>query len=175
MKIDRGLTLLLGGVRSGKSDLSVRLGSSWDGPVVFVATAEPIDDDMAGRIERHRQDRPAGWPTVESPTIGADGIEALAPEPLLILDCLTVLVSNLMLARLPVVPHIEALADALAGRAGPSVMVSNEVGMGVHPETELGRAYRDLLGTANRLVAERATTALLIVAGRALPLERIEW
>jgi adenosyl cobinamide kinase/adenosyl cobinamide phosphate guanylyltransferase len=174
MEIDRGLTLLLGGARSGKSDLAVRLGTSWPGSVVFVATAEPLDRDMTARIDRHRLDRP-DWPTVEAPVFDADRVGELDPEPLLILDCLTLLVSNLLLAERPVVPRVTELADALADRAGPSIVVSNEVGMGVHPETELGRAYRDLLGTANRLVAERATSALLIVAGRALRLEEIEW
>lgn len=175
MRLGDGLTLLLGGARSGKSDLAVRLGTEHAGPVTFVATAEPLDDDMAARIDRHRADRPPTWPTVERPRFDAADCAALDGQDLLIVDCLTLLVSNLLLAEAPVEPHVSALADALAARPGPTIVVSNEVGMGVHPETPLGRAYRDELGLANRQVAERATTSVLIVAGRALPLEAVGW
>lgn len=175
MELDRGLTLLIGGARSGKSGLAVRLGLGWTGTVTFAATAERLDGDMTARIERHRLDRPSSWSTVEAPRFGADRVGAIADESLLILDCLTVLVSNLLLAELPVADHVTALAAALAGRAGPTIVVSNEVGMGVHPQTGLGRRYRDELGVANRIVADRAATALLIVAGRALPLQAISW
>lgn len=169
------MTLLVGGARSGKSDLAVKLGTAWDGDVLFAATAEPIDADMSARIDRHRLDRPDRWSTVEHPLFGAEQVAELSSDALLIVDCLTLLVSNLMYAEDPIVPHVSSLAAALAGRAGPSIVVSNEVGMGVHPETELGRAYRDQLGTANRVVAEHAETALLIMAGRALPLEGVSW
>lgn len=181
------MTLLVGGARSGKSDLAVKLGLSWDGTVVFAATAEPIDDDMAARIDRHRLDRPDRWTTVEHPTFGAPQLTDVPDEAMLILDCVTLLVSNLMYANRPeaqtatedrpepVAQHLDRLAKALARRAGPTVVVSNEVGMGVHPETELGRAYRDQLGAANRIVAERCDDVLLIVAGRALPLEPVQW
>ncbi|MGH1487866.1 MAG: bifunctional adenosylcobinamide kinase/adenosylcobinamide-phosphate guanylyltransferase [Acidimicrobiales bacterium] len=181
MHIGEGLTLLLGGARSGKSDLSVKLGQSWSESaaskrtVLFVATAEPLDADMTARIDRHRLDRPTEWETIEQSCFGADDLAELSSEPLLILDCLTLLVSNLLFAEKPIDQHIAALSKALAQRAGPSIVVSNEVGMGIHPETALGRSYRDQLGTANRVMAEAATTALLIVAGRALPLEPVSW
>ncbi|MGI9594635.1 MAG: bifunctional adenosylcobinamide kinase/adenosylcobinamide-phosphate guanylyltransferase [Acidimicrobiales bacterium] len=175
MEIGSGLTLLVGGARSGKSDLAVGLGTAWGGPVVFAATGEPIDDDMAARIDRHKLDRPDGWATVERPRLNGADVEQIAADALLIVDCLTVLVSNLMLAEQPVEAHAEVLAQALADRPGPTIVVSNEVGMGVHPETALGRSYRDQLGRVNRIVAERAQTALLIVAGRAIPLESVSW
>jgi len=175
MRIDAGLTLLVGGVRSGKSDLAVKLGHTWDGEVIFAATAEALDDEMTARIDRHKRDRPRRWVTVERPRLDAGDVVGQPSDALLIVDCMTVLVSNLMLAEARVTPHVEALTDALAERAGPSIVVSNEVGMGVHPETELGRAYRDQLGMANRIVAERAGAALLVMAGRALPLESISW
>ncbi|MGB5755685.1 MAG: bifunctional adenosylcobinamide kinase/adenosylcobinamide-phosphate guanylyltransferase [Acidimicrobiales bacterium] len=178
MRLDPGLTLLLGGARSGKSDLAVELGRSWLGPVTFAATAEPIDDDMTRRIDRHRLDRPGTWQTIEAPCFGVDGLADVPPSSLLILDCLTLLVSNLMLAELDqssIDTHIGDLAKRLSAREGPSIVVSNEVGMGIHPETPLGRAYRDRLGTANRIVADEAASALLLVAGRAVPLERIAW
>ncbi|MEM7323698.1 MAG: bifunctional adenosylcobinamide kinase/adenosylcobinamide-phosphate guanylyltransferase [Actinomycetota bacterium] len=183
MQIGTGLTLLVGGARSGKSDLAVDLGLAWAGPsggagtdgrgVTFVATAEAFDEDMSDRIERHRLDRPATWPTVEKPVFGADDTAQIPSDHLLILDCLTLLVSNLLFAEQPITEHVTALAAALAERDGPSIVVSNEVGMGIHPETSLGRIYRDELGRANRLVAEVSDDALLIVAGRALPLSPI--
>ena len=139
--------------------------------MTFVATAEALDDDMTRRIERHRADRPA-WPTVEAPSFGAADVGDVDPSSLLILDCVTLLVSNLVLAERSVPDHIDALAEALAARPGPSLAISNEVGMGVHPETELGRIYRDELGWANRRLADAATDAFLVVAGRLLALDR---
>ena len=177
--IGSGLTVLLGGARSGKSDLAVKLAETWEqesGPsVVFVATAEALDQDMTDRINRHQDDRPDRWQTIEQPRFGASDVDAIADADLLVLDCLTLLVSNLLLAEQPIDPHVSALAERLAARSGPSIVVSNEVGMGVHPETELGRIYRDELGYGNRMMAERAETALLVVAGRALALEPVDW
>lgn len=180
MRIGRGLTLLLGGARSGKSDLAVRLGRAWTGSVTFAATAEALDDDMADRIVRHRIDRPDAWGLVESPRFAAAEVADLPGDGLLIVDCLTLLVSNLLLADdgttdpAAVAPHVSTLARALSERPGPTIVVSNEVGMGIHPPSELGRVYRDELGRANRLMAEAADDALLIVAGRALRLDPIE-
>lgn len=178
MQLGTGLTLLVGGARSGKSDLSVELGRAWSstdngGSVTFVATAEALDDDMTARIDQHRLDRPTDWPTVEESRFGADHVGSIPDDHLLLLDCLTLLVSNLLFAELPIADHVRTLAARLAERTGPSIVVSNEVGMGVHPETPLGRVYRDELGRANRIVAEHSDDALLIVAGRALPLEPI--
>jgi adenosyl cobinamide kinase/adenosyl cobinamide phosphate guanylyltransferase len=167
------LRLLLGGARSGKSALAVRLADSWSGPVVFVATAEARDADMADRIEQHRRDRPARWTTVEEPV---DLVAALgeAPEDALVLvDCLSLWVANAMEAGWGEERIHEAArtgATLLSGRASPSVVVSNEVGLGVVPATELGRTYRDVLGRVNAEFAEAADSAQLIVAGRALEL-----
>jgi adenosylcobinamide kinase/adenosylcobinamide-phosphate guanylyltransferase len=162
-----GVTLLIGGARSGKSALAVEIGRRHEGGVLFIATAEPFDDDMRSRISRHRHDRP-DWPTVEAP-VGLGAAVAAAPgEPLLIVDCLTVWVANEL--------HHDgcvdagAVAGALAERAGPSVVITNEVGLGVHPETALGRIYRDQLGRVNQAIASIATTTLLMVAGKALRL-----
>lgn len=173
MQLGTGLTLLIGGARSGKSDLSVKLGTAWGGPVTFVATSEPLDDDMADRITKHRLERPAEWPTVEEPQFAADHVCAIPDDDLMILDCVTLLVSNLLFAEAPIAEHISTMAEALAKRSGPTIVVSNEVGMGVHPETSLGRTYRDELGRANRIIAEASDDALLIVAGRAIPLEPV--
>lgn len=166
------VTLLLGGARSGKSALSVELGRRFVGTVVFVATAEAGDDDMALRIRRHRDDRPP-WDTIEEPIEIVDAITGADPQAMLIVDCLTLWVANMLFADRAddeIQRCADTLADALAARRGPTVVISNEVGMGIHPEHALGRRYRDLLGTVNQVVARRATRTLLLVAGRAIEL-----
>lgn len=163
--------LLLGGVRSGKSSLAVAIGRRWEEPVTFVATALAVDDDMAGRIERHRRERPSHWTVLEHPEFGVDDLPE-SPGGLIILDCVTVLVANLMFADLgddAVVEHVAALGQALAGRA--AVVISNEVGMGVHPPTEVGRRYRDLLGACNTALAASLDATYLVMAGRAIRLD----
>ncbi len=165
------LTLLLGGARSGKSSLAVEMARRHAGPVTVVATAEPFDDDLRVRIERHRDERP-GWPTVEAPVELAEAVRGAAAGGLVVVDCLTVWLANLF-AR-GVADRAAAAAGvvaALRARAGDTVVVSNEVGLGLHPETPLGREYRDELGRLNQAVAEVADRSLLLVAGRALTLD----
>ncbi len=165
------LTLLIGGARSGKSTLAVQMGEHHGGAVTFIATAEPFDDDLRERIARHRDERPSGWATIECPVHLAGAIGDVPDEHLLIVDCLTVWLANLFVRG----EDIEALGleliDALRRRLGPTVVVTNEVGMGVHPESESGRVYRDELGRLNQLVAAASDTSLLMVAGRAVRLE----
>lgn len=168
-----GITFLLGGVRSGKSSLAVDLGRRHEtggGAVVFVACAEPFDDDMRARIDRHRLDRPA-WPTIEAPVELAGTVSDQAPQSLLIVDCLTVWIANLHHHDRPVEPAVAAFVDALVGRPGPAVVVSNEVGMGLHPMGAASRRYGDDLGRLNQAVAQVARTSLLLVAGRAVRLD----
>jgi len=173
MQLGRGLTLLLGGARSGKSDLAVQLGESWPDDVVFVATATAGDDDMAARIERHQAERPATWQLIEIPDFSASDAATIDPAALVVVDCVTLLVSNLMFSghdEPAILSHIEALGLALATRTGPAVVISNEVGLGIHPETEMGRHYRDVLGRTNRALAGVSETSLFVVAGKVLPL-----
>ena len=158
-------TFLVGGARSGKSTLSVKMASAFDGPVMVIVTAEPRDEEMAERIRWHRQQRPDEWTTVEAPTGIADAIRAAPSDAFVVLDCLTLWVSNTIEAR--------RAAAALAERAAPAVVVSNEVGMGIVPVNELARRYRDTLGRVNAVFAEAAERALLVVAGRVLPLEEL--
>ena len=175
--LGHGCTVLLGGARSGKSDLAVKLGAAWDGPVTFIATAEAGDDDMAGRIARHQADRPADWQLVEAPMLGAAELVEADPTALVIVDCITLLVSNLMGAgKSPsqIDDHASVFSHALLSRPSPTIVVTNEVGLGVHPETELGRAYRDVLGRYNKRLVERAENALFVAAGRVAPLQRLE-
>lgn len=166
------LTVLVGGARSGKSSLAVELGLRHDGPVLFIATAEAFDDDLRARIARHREERP-GWPTVETPVELASAVRASDDHTLVIIDCLTVWVGNLFHHR-PDADQRHAtydeLVDALRARRGPTIVVSNEVGLGLHPQTALGRDYRDELGRLNQRVVAAADQALLLVAGRALAL-----
>lgn len=168
------LTLLIGGTRSGKSDAALTMAAKWSGPVRFVATAEARDDEMAERIARHRAARPAEWTTIET----ADVVHALADDgAFVIVDCVTLLVSRLMereLSDADVISAVEELATAAAGRAAPTVVVSNEVGSGIVPDNALARRFRDLIGAVNRRLAEAADRTLLVVAGRALPLQEIQ-
>lgn len=167
------ITLLIGGARSGKSALAVELGRRHDGPVTFVATCEPTDRDLVARVARHRDERP-DWPTVEEPMALATALAEIGAGVLVIVDCLTLWVSNLMgqdMTDGEIEARSELTAEVAAVRPGPTVVVTNEVGLGIHPETALGRRYRDVLGRVNQQWAARAETSLFLVAGRALTLQ----
>lgn len=171
-----GLTLLVGGARSGKSDLAVRLANDWPGEVTFVATATAGDEEMVERIEKHRSDRPDHWRLIEEPTFGSHDVGDVADGDLLIVDCLTMLINELLFAGFndrAVDAHMCELATELNGRSGPTMVVTNEVGLGIVPDNQLSRRYRDLLGRANRSMADRSRLAAFVVAGRALPLESV--
>jgi adenosylcobinamide kinase/adenosylcobinamide-phosphate guanylyltransferase len=178
------LILILGGARSGKSAEAVRMARErGSGKVLYVATAEPGDDEMRFRIEKHRAERPAGWHTLEAPyNVG----QAIGRQPdgyaTIIVDCITLLVSNLMVGRpdpyadavqKSVVEEIAAIVQAAKEMPSASqmIIVSNEVGTGLAPLTPLGRAFRDLVGQANQTLATAADRAVLMVAGLALLLK----
>jgi adenosyl cobinamide kinase/adenosyl cobinamide phosphate guanylyltransferase len=167
------LTFLLGGARSGKSSLAVELGRAWRGPVTVIATGEAGDEEMAQRIELHRAERPAAWTTVEEPLELQRALEHVPAEHAVLIDCLSLWVANLI-GRGDTDAEIEALgrsgAEEAAARKSLTVAVSNEVGLGVVPATELGRRYRDVLGRVNADWAAAAGEAALVVAGRRLPL-----
>jgi adenosylcobinamide kinase/adenosylcobinamide-phosphate guanylyltransferase len=158
------ITLVLGGARSGKSAMAERLASMAGDHVVYVATAEVHDDDFAARVAAHRARRPATWSTVEA---GADLPAAITGastgHPLLI-DSLGTWVARCT----GFAADAQALLAALDGR--DAVVVSEEVGLGVHPETEVGRRFRDALGEVNQAVAAAADRVLLVIAGRAIEL-----
>lgn len=142
--------------------------------MLFVATAEARDEDMRARIERHKADRPAGWATLEAPRDLAKAISDYGDVyDILVLDCLTLWVSNLMLDGADVLEATAALLRVYEAGTASWIMVSNEVGLGVVPGSELGRAYRDWLGRVNQMVAARADEAYLLVAGRTLTLEKL--
>jgi adenosyl cobinamide kinase/adenosyl cobinamide phosphate guanylyltransferase len=165
------LTMLLGGARSGKSRWAVRLAVQTSQPVTFVATAEARDEEMADRISLHREQRPAGWTTVEEPRLLADALRGVDHGRTVVVDCLTRWVSNLLehgLADSEVRDRAREAATLAAHHAGEVFAVSNEVGSGIVPMTELGRRYQDLLGEVNAVWVEHAARAALVVAGRPL-------
>ena len=169
------LTVLLGGARSGKSALAVRLAREHDGPVTYVATCPRIDgdDDLADRIASHRAERPATWETIEEQHDLA-GALAGAGDAFAIVDCLTTWVGNLMFGgddAAAIETASERAIHAARSRSTPTVVITNEVGLGIVPENPLGREYRDLLGRVNQQWAAAADRALFLVAGKALRLE----
>jgi adenosyl cobinamide kinase/adenosyl cobinamide phosphate guanylyltransferase len=163
------ITLVLGGARSGKSAVAEELAERRPGPIVYVATgsAEPGDADMAARIARHRDRRPASWSTVEAGPALAEALSA-RPTGTVLVDALGTWVA----AHPDLDPDVGALLAALTSRHGDTVLVSDEVGLGVHPSTEVGRRFRDVLGTVNTAVAAVADDVVFVIAGRVLPLAR---
>ena len=163
-----GVTLVLGGARSGKSRYAEGLIGE-RGPSLYLATAEAGDDEMAERIRLHRARRGAGWETVEEPLDLPQAISRHArPQRPMLVDCLTLWLGNLMGAGRDVDAAIQALLAVLAAAKGPVVLVSNEVGLGIVPATPLGRAFRDHAGRLNQAVAAGADRVVFLAAG--LPL-----
>lgn len=168
------LVVLLGGARSGKSRLAVELAAAGGGAAVVLATAEAGDAEMRRRIEAHRAERPVGWATVEEPVELEAALGRVEGDRAVVVDCLSLWVANLLErggSERTIAAVSRGAAAAAAARSGLTVAVSNEVGLGVVPATPLGRAYRDLLGVVNRIWVGAAARAVLVVAGRALPLQ----
>ena len=163
--------LVLGGARSGKSAMAERLAIESRDPVIFIATGEARDEEMEARIRRHREDRPASWQTVEAPVDLLAAIASSSRGDFLVVDCLTLWVSNLLEKGMDSdgISVVAAdVANELSRRRG--VVVSNEVGLGIVPANDLARAFRDTLGSVNATFAGAAERAVLMVAGRALEL-----
>lgn len=161
-------TLLTGGARSGKSAMAQRLAESSGLSVTVIATAEARDEEMADRIRRHRAERPATWTTLEAPLDLLAAIGSTPPDHFVLLDCLTLWVSNLMESGRDVESCAAQVASEMTRRRG--VVVTNEVGLGVIPDNELSRRFVDRLGAVNACFARSAERALLMVAGRAIEL-----
>jgi len=165
--------LILGGARSGKSGYAQELADIPNKSVVFAATAEPLDEEMKVRIEKHKNSRPATWRTVELPTgLGMTLDTILSGGETIIVDCITLLVSNIMgkhenaaLAEDDVIKEISELIDCMQRKRCTFIIVSNEVGLGIVPDNDLARAYRDILGKANRMLAQYATDVYFMTAG----------
>jgi adenosylcobinamide kinase/adenosylcobinamide-phosphate guanylyltransferase len=164
------LTLVLGGARSGKSRHAEGLIAALPPPWTYVATAEAGDEEMAARIKSHRERRGAQWRTIEAPRELAKALAACGNGPVLV-DCLTLWLSNLMLAEANVEEETAQLEETLAATKGPLVLVANEVGSGIVPSYPLGRRFRDMQGILNQRMAARAERVILMVAGLPLALK----
>jgi adenosylcobinamide kinase/adenosylcobinamide-phosphate guanylyltransferase len=169
-----GLTLLLGGARSGKSAAAVAMASRWDGPVVVIATGEPRDEEMRARIKRHRAKRPPEWTTVEEPVDLEAALSTVPARACVVIDCLTLWVSNLMergFSDDDIDERSDKAAATAAARDVPTIVVSNEVGWGIVPADPLTRRFRDALGRVNTSWASASAHTMLMVAGKMLPLD----
>lgn len=171
-----GLTLILGGARSGKSAFAEQIAHQRGLPVLYIATAAALDDEMRERIAHHRAARPAEWRTLEVQTRLGAALQGLQPPAgTVILDCVTLWVSNILLSRPEGTPakallsaveeEIESFLSAQRRLGGQWLLVSNEVGMGIVPAYPLGRLYRDALGWANQRLAQEAARVVWMVAG----------
>jgi adenosylcobinamide kinase/adenosylcobinamide-phosphate guanylyltransferase len=181
------LWFVTGGARSGKSRFAERLAAATDREVVYIATMEPLDAELVERVAAHRASRPAAWATVEAPLDLVGALSAAAPAACVLIDCLSLWVSNRLgplgdapsataLAGLEraLAVEVERLIEAVRRRETPTIVVTNEVGGGLVPAYPLGRAYRDLLGRVNQHASIAADRAWLLVAGRPLELPSAE-
>ena len=183
------LILILGGARSGKSTFAQGMASKLGKKVLFVATGEPLDEEMASRIAEHKRSRPKNWRTLEIDIkVGQKLQGQIEYADIVLLDCITLLVSNIILNPAPchsegaqrpknleetnsteaekqVMAEMEDLLDCINKHAGDFILVSNEVGLGLVPDNKLGRIYRDLLGKANQLLAKHASEVYFMVSG----------
>lgn len=170
------MTLILGGARSGKSSHAQRLAEATGKSVTFLATAQALDEEMRQRIQKHRLERPAGWETLEIPcNIASHGSQITSD--VMILDCITLLVSNVLMQcvkddlvdeapfLLAVQNEIEGLIATIHKKDQTCFIISNEVGLGLVPPYPMGRVYRDALGWANQRLAREADHVLFMVAG----------
>jgi adenosylcobinamide kinase/adenosylcobinamide-phosphate guanylyltransferase len=173
MPDNRKIILILGGARSGKSSFAQRLAGQPGKKVLFVATGEPLDEEMKARIEQHRKSRPGSWRTLEARrNIGRALKGQVGDAGLVVIDCITLLVSNLLEAEIDypeaesrLATEINELIAAMDMIKADVIMVSNEVGLGLVPDNKLGRIYRDLLGKANQSLANYATEVYFLAAG----------
>ncbi len=163
------LVLVTGGVRSGKSGYAQHLAKSLSQKVVYIATAEALDTDMKERIRLHKKSRDKGWVTIEEPL---DVLGAVRRSPagrkVVLLDCLTLFISNLIFKGLSdqaVCSEVKAILKALRQKADTSIVVTNEVGSGIVPDNRLARRFRDLQGRVNQIVAKEADRVCLLVSG----------
>ncbi|RLQ89533.1 bifunctional adenosylcobinamide kinase/adenosylcobinamide-phosphate guanylyltransferase [Notoacmeibacter ruber] len=162
------ISLVLGGARSGKSRHAEQLLADELPPLFYVATAQAFDAEMEARIAMHRQRRDTGWRTVEAPLDLAGAVDEIPTEAPVLVDCLTLWLSNLVLNDRDPEPATDALEDVLRHRTGATVLVSNEVGLSIVPENALGRRFRDAQGLLNQRMAALADRVVFVAAG--LPL-----
>ena len=166
--MDRRIVLIGGGVRSGKSAFAVELAQKLGERRMFIATARASDDEMAARIERHKRDRESKFTTIEEQTALEIALESLEPCDVVVIDCLTLWLSNLLARETPIeriLERVDAVVAALERRRFHALLVTNEVGMSVHPPTRLGRAFVEVSGWAHQRIARAADEIHLAVLG----------
>jgi adenosylcobinamide kinase/adenosylcobinamide-phosphate guanylyltransferase len=173
---EEGLTLVIGGARSGKSGFALSLAedASVRGPRVYLATASALDDEMRARIKRHREERSPLWTTVEEPTDPASVLGAYGPGGVVLIDCLTLWVTNLMEAGLgdgDIMERVDELARLSSEQGSAVIAVSNEVGCGIMPVNAMARRFGDLSGFMNQRMARAATRVYRLTAGLAVRLK----
>ena len=177
--------LILGGARSGKSQHAQELASQLGETVLFVATGQALDEEMAQRIAEHQENRPSSWRTVEVPLgVGAAIRRRFREERVVVLDCITLLVSNIIsqcssgdrvdagLAKSELTREVDELVACIRNLTATFILVSNEVGLGLVPANRVGRLYRDLLGGANQEIARHADEVLMMIAGLPVVVKR---
>ncbi|GBQ95109.1 adenosylcobalamin biosynthesis bifunctional protein CobP [Acetobacter nitrogenifigens DSM 23921 = NBRC 105050] len=165
-----GTVLVLGGARSGKSRYAEALITALPTPWIYVATAHAGDEEMARRIDKHRADRKDGWRTVEERFDLPGVLDRAGTAPVLV-DCLTLWLTNLILDERDIAAASEGLMEALVRRAAPTILVGNEVGLGLTPETPLGRRFRDEAGLLHQRIARDAGQVVFLAAGLPLRLK----
>jgi adenosylcobinamide kinase/adenosylcobinamide-phosphate guanylyltransferase len=167
------MIFITGGARSGKSTFAQQLASTISNDVLFIATAEPLDDEMAERIKNHRESRPKSWKTLELPrNLSNSLLDKQIKSDVVIIDCLTLLVANLMqestsmsILEKQVLSEIAALINFIKSTAADYIIVSNEVGLGLVPDNKLARDYRDILGKVNQVMAQNADDIYFMISG----------
>lgn len=167
------ITFILGGARSGKSRQAVKMADQTDKKIAFIATCQALDEEMRERIQRHKKERPKNWKTFEEPVNLAARIKKIGNKyDIILIDCLTLWVSNLLLLEFnetKIKKGIEETLGALRETKANSVIVSNEVGLSIVPTNILAREFRDIAGTINQIVAQKADSVIFMAAG--IPME----
>ena len=159
------IILVTGGARSGKSALAERLAQSCGNKVIYIATSEPFDDEMQSRIDRHRARRDAGWRTVDAPLELPDMLVQTDGDAPRLVDCLTMWLNNLIYHNRDVADEVDRLVEVISEQQADLVMVTNEIGSGLVPQTAEARKFRDLAGELNQMVAQAASQVYLSVSG----------
>ncbi len=174
--LDKGVVLVMGGAKSGKSRISLDICNEIARKKIFIATAQALDNEMKERIRRHKEERGGDWGTIEEPIEIVDKMSKFdSEETVILLDCLTLWISNLFMkygeSRQPINEFVDKFVEQLAKAKGVIVVVSNEVGMGIVPDNDLARVYRDVAGSLNQEIVRTARKVVMVIAGIPLVLK----
>lgn len=165
------VNFIVGGAASGKSSFAEKLTRATQKPKIYIATLQPFDTEMTDKVSQHRSDRGTDWTTIEAHLDIAGAVASAPQDHIILLDCVTLWLTNVILAEMDVDVAIDSLLQTVAGAPCDMVIVSNEVGMGIVPDNALSRKFRNAQGKVNRLLAEQADTVLTVIAGLPLALK----